>query len=333
MSSCFGSSAPLGEPLCIIPCVDGQHNGEPCPSSVTGTQTTTHNISTGVSATFGSHTIPIMKTDRSFSITSSVISTSPYAMTAAISESINQTRCVLHYINSAEEVCLYRKTVTLLVFSGTDSGCVSSLHFWNTYSKIKVSGFSVIKQHTYVLLRKGVEEILGTYNETLNSTGVWKMFLAPTPDIHQLQADADVTEYGFYNNYTESCFNAPADSNTVKDGGPDMFYPEWARDYTPDSLWEQVAAHKFQLCQSSVVVPEMNFGFAIPAEPIPIGDFARHPLLGDCHSWLLNLGADGGYVVKNYNEGALADVLLSKSLEPHNLNLKALTAYYPVSII
>jgi len=334
LSTCFSSSAPLGEPLCVKPCVDGVYlNGQPCAVSVTGTQTVTHTITTDVMATFGLHVIPATKTDRTFSITSAVVSTSPYVITAGISENIYQTRCVFHYINSSEDVCLYKKTITSLTFSGTDSGCVSAQHALITYAKIKVSNFTMTKQHSYILLRKGVEEVLGTCSEVSNSSGVWKMFLSPTPGNLQLIYDVDVADYGFYNNYPESCFNAPAGSNTELDGGPDMFYPEWARDYTPDGLWAQAAGHKFAFCKSGVEVPTANVFFTVPTEPIPIGDFARHPLLGDCYSWLLNLGADAGYVVKNYNDGVLADVVLTKALEPHSINLKALTAYYPISII
>jgi hypothetical protein len=339
MSLCYSSSPAEGEILCTKPCVDGMYNGMACPSSFEGTQTVTHNVHTNASATFGLHTIPFLKTDRVFSITSTGSGTpTSRSVTGGISELIDQTKCTLHYINSAEDVCLYKKTVTHLDFSGGDSGCVSSLHFWNSYAKIKISNLNRSIVHTYVLLRKGVEEILGTYIELQASgSGLWKMFLAPTPNMDALQYDVDIATYGFYNDYV-SCPTASADSNVALDGGPDMFYPEWARDWTSDMMWQQVAVNKFFACNSGTSVVKDNFGVSISTEPIPIGDFARHPLLGDCYSWLLNLGVPVGhttadYAVVNYNEGTLANTLLTKALEPHKINLKALTAYYPISII
>lgn len=331
MSNCYNSTGNSSKVLCTKPCVNGMYGSIPCAASSEGTQTVKHTLNSNATATFGPFTIPILNTIRNFTFIGGS-NTTPLSrdVTGSISESIKQTSCIFHYVNSAEEVCLYKKTVTKLSFSGSESGCVSSLHFNNSYAKVIVSNLSLTKDHTYILLRNGLEETLGSYSENSGGSGVWKMFLAPTPDLDALQFDLDIQKYGFYNDY-DSCPNAAVDSLTALDGGPDMFYPEWARDWTPDMMWQQVAVNKFYGCKSGTPILKDNFGFGISTEPVPIGDFARHPKLGDCYSWLLSLGKDIKLV--NFINGQKDDSLLSDALKPHHIDLKKLVAYYPISLI
>lgn len=337
MSVCFSVTYTPGEVVCTIPCPeDGQYEGHECPNSQTNTSSVKHKIGVNVSGQFGVHSIPLLKTDREFLINHNKSSSSDgtqaiLEVAGSISESIKQTRCVFHYINSSEDVCLYRKTETNLSFSGEDSGCVAQLLNRSHFAKIKVSNLLLTQTVSYVLLRNGGEEVLSSFVVPFGSSSdVWKMFLSPTPDLKEFQYDEDIATYGFYNDYDNPIY-ASFDSKVALDGGPDMFYPEWARDWTQDPLWEQVALHKFTLAKTGIAIEKQVLNFSIPNEPVPIGDFARHPQLGDMYSWLVQSGLNTHKTV-NYNNGESAVVLLENLLSPKGIDLKEYIAFYPISI-
>lgn len=255
-----------------------------------------------------------------------------------IKESIDNSYATFYYLSTSERVCLFKRTRVTVAFQKPLTSIELTVHEDGRAGLIGIidvrqNDVSVSRSEEIVLLIGGQEKILDSYSmPPAAGSGVWKLFAVPVPD--QDIGNFNNPEYRGkvpYNMYPP-CDNAVAGTLTELDGGRDMFYPAWARDLVYDPQWAFEAKERVRACNTKEYKYPKDFVFTpsrdIKYDPYPHGDFARHPVLGDCYSWLL--AEFGEAKVVNFPDNMIT---LLKGGGVAEKDIKKLTPFYPISIL
>jgi hypothetical protein len=115
--------------------------------------------------------------------------------------------------------------------------------------------------------------------------------------------------------------NEPGSESALNkaDGGlKDMFYPEWCRNLSPDSIWQQMADRRYELSwyHEPIVANAAYTPPEITVDPIPIGSYAKHPQLEGVYQFL----CDG-----TVYQSSILDTIVDKG--------SGMYLHYPISLI
>lgn len=276
-----------------------------------------------------------------------------------VSEDCQITRSTLHYLDLRYGVCLYRKNVEMVQFDITTDKTNLFKNPWGTREFGRVALFGGDKQNwdsrcteEWHLIIDGVDRVIATtaYDplpemRIFAEDGSNDLFDDDYPDkadpdleliIHtnpptssdEIPWDDELRYHGFYS--YRGAVNAP---NWQPDGaGADYFYPAWCRSLQLDPFWQAAAERRFMLWFPEARL-EANSTYTPPigvtVDPLPVGTFVRHPVVGDVWQFLVGK-RDGGYHLETSPN---VDALVLDSLSKNGVTpLNGTMLYYPIGV-
>lgn len=278
--------------------------------------------------------------------------------TYRVSEDCRITKSTLHYLDLRYGVCLYRKNIEKVVFDLTSHTTNLFKDPWSTTERGRVtlksgSGKNWDSQcrEEWHLIIDGVDRLLTTsyydpipemrafatggsddlfdpdYGDTADPDLELIIHTSPPTSSDVVPWDDELRYYGYY-----SYKGAVASANWQPDGaGADYYYPAWCRALQPDPIWQAAAARRCELWLD----PELqsNYQYAPPigvtVDPLPIGTFVRHPIVGDVWQFLVNKRDSTTHLETSPNVDALVQDSLSKNgVTPASGTM----LYYPIGV-
>lgn len=262
--------------------------------------------------------------------------------TSSISESCTYIETEVHYLNQTEQVAVYtEKTITLSFTNSSNEFAalaVGSAPVW--FLKLP-AGAVTYSIDSKVVLLKGSEKLIQDSYQQSSTADTKLFFLLPTPDPRfagGIPMDAEIKQYGFYNQY-ESCFDAALnpDSKVALDGGRDMFFPEWLRNFVKDPNTEQHRNQRFSWCVGENFEPGSRAMPWSPSviSPVPCGSYAKHPEWGEMYNFFVRAVSHSGMLnIKSDNlDNAIISEVNNYQQDGEKDVLGDYTLYYPISLV
>lgn len=225
----------------------------------------------------------------------------PGTAALSVSESCKITTSTLHYLDHRYGVCLYRKIITELVMD-IQSDLLTTVrttmgnsfhHMAQIQSKHYEAGS--FQKEEWHLVVAGDDRILSTIETKIHPFGdikkddIRQILLFDQPPSQADILDPLVKEVGFYDYGNDDTGESAL--NKADGGLKDYYYPEWCRNLQLDPVWRQAADRRYDITWNhSPVQPQQSpyLPPVISVDPIPIGSFVRHPLLGEAYQFLCN---------------------------------------------
>lgn len=289
----------LGTLICRTPCPEDDPVLKlQCPYSGSATQSLNHSVNTNAELKIGTYTIPLTKTTRAFAFnySSSGAKTDcseSVTMSGSVQDTITHVSSTLYFIDIENTACLYleRKANITVSGSGNTPVHVAVGGYVDTFCGVEAT-YAYSYTDTWYFIHGDKREKLGQDTHT-NSSPIY--FYAPTPGPRNrgnLVYDPPAwVNRSYYNSY-ESITESEVGSFVYLDGGRDMFFPAWARTMVNDPIWKDAAERRWMLLKypdtGAEIKAQKDWKYPIQTEPIPRGDYKKHPELGECYSWLVS---------------------------------------------
>jgi hypothetical protein len=332
-----------------------------------------HTQTTDYSVVVCGVSIPIVKTDRQFSMTFSTIYGIPPSLKAYrqewgtswieceerpddiwssnVVEDCTIIKSTLHYIDERYGVCLYSKITQKIQFDvhGRTHPCTFKESYGTGfYHKVVMvkNDFNGSLKEEWILVVGGVETVITIDTRpwipyfVCGGGKIWTDGWVPDPNVCQvlvlpqppstgIATDNEVSYYGFYDYLNDGDPDGSA-LNRADGGCQDFFYPDWCRQMQEDPFWKAAAARRFDItwCHSD---PQTNESYTPPpvvVNPLPLGTYAKHPIVGELYQFLATPNNGTQTVITSPDLNALID----KSL-PYNNKTHDTTLYFPIGVI
>ena len=323
-----------------------------------------HTINTDFTIAVCGVNIPIIRTNRHFKS-----SRTPHATQEAeiagyvkcwISENCDIKKTTIHFLDERYGVCLYKTTHDIIDLPQKQSQEVDHYIAYGTTARsatiiIRPSDYTATTTEEWHLVIDGVDTVVATttlaiypFGEPMHNTyytDVCKVFCMPkipasssvAPSSPDNPTNAAAGDFGCY----EDGYDDPYGAQAQADGGIDYFYPEWCRSLQQDPFWASVAGSRYNFTAPGALYPQAGTTPYTPpevvVEPIPIGSFARHPMLNDMYQFLITKFNGSHIVISSADINAKIDdqLALAKDTTGHSLGLAThdTTLYYPISLI
>lgn len=324
-----------------------------------------HVISTNFTINVCGTDIPINKTERSFSIERTPWITNDPAIKPYqkcwVSEDCVSEKSTIHFLDERYGVCLYKTTRSeikmprkqndeLVTYIAYTTGVSSSVVI------IRPSDYTATETETWYLVVDGARTVVTEsvleifpFGEPMHNDyyeDVCEVLCFPRiPPSSSLYRSEDMppgqtSAAGDFGTY-EDAYGDPFGEQAQLDGGTDYFYPEWCRHLPEDPFWREIADSRFGFTAPAATTEAYGTGAytapAIVVEAIPIGSFARHPMLGDMYQFLINKFDGNNLVIGSASINDKIDEELAKAKDVDGISLGLVThdttLYYPISIL
>lgn len=325
---------------------------------------TGHTINTNFTLTLCGVSIPIIKTTRTF-LSARTPHVTQEAEEAGVVKAWIQDSCVtqkstIYFLDERYGVCLYKTVSSTINLPRKQSQEVSHYIAYGTTARsatiiIRPEDYTATSTETWHLVIDGIDTVVATstlelfpFGEPMDSYAyedVCEVFCLPKipasshvePSSETNTAPAAAGDFGAY----EDRYDDPFGTDAQADGGTDYFYPEWCRSLPVDQFWAETAVNRYSFTMPGITSdPAGTAPYTPPevtVEPMPVGSFARHPVLGDMYQFLISQFNGTNIVVSSANINSFIDEQLalaknedgsSKGLATHDTTL-----YYPISLV
>ena len=273
--------------------------------------------------------------------------------TASVKENCSIEKSTLHYLDQRYGVCLYKSVKQTIILNKTSSKVAGfKLRFpagqifhaiiitEADYEAETVEEWRLVVDGVMTVIAKDTAKIYpfgDPMNYTLKNPAAQlkpekdmnKILIIPQPPSEALALDEVVQFMGFYD-----YGNLPGEESDLnkEDGGmKDMYYPEWCRSLQQDPFWRKAADRRYNITWfKDDVVPTSPYTPPDPSvDPIPVGTFARHPVVGDLYQFLVT-NLDGTAVAHTSKD---INTLINAQLAKSQLGTYGTTLYYPIGVI
>lgn len=266
---------------------------------------------------------------------------------ATVAENCVIEKSTLHYLDQRYGVCLYRYQKDEIHLSVTSNDAawfkVPEGAFYANMVMIRTENYTASSTVEWRLLIDGVLHVLshdevviepfGPRNNGIADTDGFAAGWVPDPEIRKILVfpqppslaiplSPEIVRLGFYD--YGNMPGGESELNRLDGGYKDMFYPEWCRNLQEDPFWRAAADQRYNISwfqfpssSSTAYTPP-----DIPVDPMPIGSFARHPVIGDVYQFLIY-----NTPVSSPDLRALIDSQLPEGLKTHDTTL-----IYPISL-
>lgn len=323
-----------------------------------------HSINTDFTLNICGVNIPIIKTARTF-LAERTPHLTQEANKAGVVKAWIQDSCVtqkstIYFLDERYGVCLYKTISSTISLPRKQSQEVCSYVAYGTVARsstiiIRPDDYTATSTETWHLVIDGIDTVVATstlelfpFGEPMNSYAykdVCEVFCLPKipasshvePSSETNTAPAAAGDFGAY----EDRYDDPFGTDAQADGGTDYFYPEWCRSLPVDQFWAETAANRYSFTMPGITSEPYGTASYTPpevtVEPMPVGSFARHPVLGDMYQFLISQFNGTNIVVSSANINSFIDEQLalaknedgsSKGLATHDTTL-----YYPISLV
>ena len=324
----------------------------------------THSVHTDFTVTVCGVNIPIIKTDRTFSI-----SRTPFLDSQAeqygyvkswVSEHCDVRKTTIHFLDERYNVCLYKTVHDSINLPQRQN---QEVDHYVAYGVLTMSPTIIIRPSDYTattteewhLVVDGTDSVIATttidlfpFGEPMHNTyytDVCTVLCFPkipasssvAPSSPDNPTNAAAGDFGSYEDGYDDVYGAQAQA----DGGTDYFYPGWCRSLQEDPFWASVAGSRYNFTAPGASYPQAGTTPYTPpevvVEPIPIGSFARHPMLNDMYQFLITKFNGSHIVVSSTDINAKIDEQLALAKDDSGISLGLAThdttLYYPISIV
>lgn len=273
----------------------------------------------------------------------------------------------IFYIDHRYGICLYNRETFTLDCSAESTEIAKLKQTMGelrvSQLQIKTSDYTASRLSEWVLIKDGVETVLTseTFDQEpfggKNSGQSWRdmgwvsnevsgiqyfpdytpdpetrmVLLFPQPGSLGISVSEVICRLGFYD-YGNEPGEEPALGKS--DGGKDMFYPSWYREYCviKDTMWEEARTRRWN-AKWNHIAEEPSRTWKPPTisvEPLPCGTYAKHPQVGEAYQWLLSIDGSSNepFISTSPDMNTLIDDRLSTGNNTHDTTL-----YYPIGII
>ena len=168
---------------------------------------------------------------------------------------------------------------------------------------------------------------------------VRQLVCIPTPPSLGIPWTDDLRFFGFYDYGHNPYLEEYSALNEADGGNKDFFFPEWLRNMQPNWIMTETAAKRFMINWWHGPTQDLRSEYlpAMTEDPIPIGNFVRHPVYGDYWQFL----CDNSYAAEVVQSDSLTelkplvDIELGKTddADGNPLTTHDKTLYYPLGII
>lgn len=292
-------------------------------------------------------TVPMLNITRDFNVESG---SAEHYDPCHLKEDYNITISTLHYLNISEGICLYKKVYQYVKFDITSTERTQFKGTWGQIYGIKIKIYSGPDKNydaktitEWHLIKDGEDNIvasseedfspfpdtwLGSY-EPFSQDYVYNYYtrmiiVIPQPPSLATPWEDDVRALGFYDYGNYPGFES--ELNALDGGWKDLFYPQWCREFIQTSpILEAIRDRRYNINWFHVDIDEGSAYLfpEITVDPIPCGDYAKHPQVGELYQFLCDgtvVGSDG--VEEKINKS------LANGLTTHDTTL-----FFPISII
>lgn len=325
---------------------------------------TQHRIDTDFTINVCGINIPIIKTTRTF-LAERTPHLSQEAELAGVVKAWIQDSCVtqkstIYFLDERYGVCLYKTVSSTINLPRKQSQEVSHYIAYGATARsatiiIRPEDYTASSTEKWHLVIDGIDAVVAEstlelfpFGEPMDSYAyedVCEVFCLPKipasshvePSSETNTAPAAAGDFGAY----EDRYDDPFGTDAQADGGTDYFYPEWCRSLPVDQFWAETAANRYSFTMPGITSdPAGTAPYTPPevtVEPMPVGSFARHPVLGDMYQFLISQFNGTNIVVSSANINSFIDEQLalaknedgsSKGLATHDTTL-----YYPISLV
>jgi hypothetical protein len=270
----------------------------------------------------------------------------PDAYTISVSENCVIEASTLHYLDLRYGVCLYKYVKESLVFSKTASDAKSTTAKLSSsaatfqgpygeeiYWKMKIKNTESVIQglEEWILITNGVQQVISSTTYTRmsmadriissiscgNEDAIGEILLFPAPGTYSNPVDCDVLSWAWY-------------KAGVSPAGVNYFYPDWCKQMQADPFWaaaetarQGVVVDHNSLTSTTTYVPP-----PITVDPIPIGSYAKHPVVGEVYQWLTTTMNGVSTITTSPALTTIIDTALAAGQKTHDKTL-----VYPISLV
>ena len=246
-----------------------------------------HEINTHYIVSINNHDIDIIKTDRKFTLTTSIDYSKPTDLILfgsnvggvapwvwcsstqrqdyfLFSEDCSMTFSTLHYLDMSNNVCLYSTRAQRLIVKKASKDTVNiqgpyglEIYHW---LEIYKSDLQMVDTKSWHLIKDGANELLASDTREYNpfpefvfgegapyKEGLIATMVSPTLGCFWRPLDKKIEWYPPYQIEYITCEGTESRQNQLDGGCKDMYYPAWCRQMGNDPIWRAAADRRYSV--------------------------------------------------------------------------------------